>query len=226
MKKILIIGATSKVAQRLISEIKNNYDLVLASRTEERVSDTTTLPLNLSSVTSIESFIERCHKTRFSAVFVFSSTYKPDELSPGGFLSETFSDFSTNVIGPVLVLKNLVYEKGARVFLFGDAGLSNPKSNYSSYSMSKALLRQSLKSLAVELAPKNVSVLEFALGPTLPHEDTTERKKAYRDRNLLRVDDPVDGLIKLCIFIIQTPNVNMTGSTIRYDGGTYLKRHK
>jgi len=226
MKKILIIGASSKIAKRLIALLDGSYELTITSRltADSRGSSCTTTVLDLLDEVAVQNFITQHKETRYIGVLVFSATYESDSDSAPGYYAQMMRDLTINSLAPMTILRSISYDEGARVFLFSDAGLAHPKHRFTSYAASKALLEQQSRSLAVELAPSGASVITFALGPTYPQSTKAEEIIQYRKRCLITVDDPTKGLVELIRFILETPNINITGTTIQYDGGAYLKR--
>jgi hypothetical protein len=107
--------------------------------------------------------------------------------------------------------------------MFGDGGLGKPKKGFTSYSISKTILTDVGRILAAELGDQEVHVIIFKLGPTQPPDEHTD-KKAYYDRNLIHVEDPSQGLIRYCQFLLSETSLNMTATEIVYDGGAYIKR--
>ena len=226
MKKILVIGADSKIAKTLQQITDGTYSLVLSSRKPNMTPEKhSILHLDLSDATSVKTFTEQVADETFAAVFIFASTYRPDQESTTEYLEQAREDSVINALAPISILRSLRYEAKAKVFLFGDAGLDHPKEKHSGYSISKLLFEHLSKELAVELAPKDVSVIMFRLGPTVPSAQSESAHKEFHHRRLLGVEDPAKGLIKLCLFLLEEPNISITGTIIDYDGGAYLKRN-
>lgn len=225
MKRILVIGSTSKIAKRIKEELGHDYELVQTSRGKHTRNPSNTLDLDLSSRESINKFIESQKDTPYYGVFVLASSYNADSLDSSKYYEQALEDFSTNVLGPIAIVRALSYEQPAHVFLFGDSGTSHPKEGYTSYTTSKNLLSHHGRTIAVELAPKGVSVILFELGPTNPVSIDDKAVNQYYSRNLLKVADPTDGLVKLSRFLLENNNVSITGSAIQYDGGAYIKRN-
>ena len=224
MKNILIIGATSKIAQRLKDYMGKEYMYTLTSRHSLALDDgSETHTLDLSSSESLRHFIALHKNHAFDGVFVFAATYNKDPAGDTDFLEQFTKDIVINVVAPITLIRHLNYNEDARVFLFGDAGIHHPKPNDVSYTAAKHTLRHHLKNLAVELAKRKVSILEFALGPTIPNTTDTNLNN-YHTRGLFDTFDSADGLIRLLHFILETPSIRMTGTTIHYDGGAYLQR--
>jgi NAD(P)-dependent dehydrogenase (short-subunit alcohol dehydrogenase family) len=179
--------------------------------------------INLNSVSSILEFLDAIRDVVFDAVLYTASTYTVDASEEHAFAEQCTRDMQINTIGALLIGKRVLLRKGSTFIVFGDAGLLIPKPNYSSYLLSKAALDQTIKSLAIERT--DTSFLNIKLGPVLPPDDR-ENKASFYSRNLKRVDEPVEGLIELCMSLIRIDNLGMTGCSINYDGGAYLKQRK
>ncbi|MFZ3010084.1 MAG: SDR family oxidoreductase [Candidatus Microsaccharimonas sp.] len=224
MKKILIIGVTSKIAEKFIESVKDVYEIYGTYQSKDFIKKDTVhyLPLDLNDHSSVEELTVLLHAHSFFSVFLFSSTYSKDATSIDEYLLDAEKDLRINALSPIAILKQLHYEPSATVFLFADAGLQTPKKNFSAYSVSKHVLSALGTLLAVELA-NTARVVTFKLGPTMAPSNT-DHAEEYYDRTLHRVDEPVQGLIRYIQFLMNEKNLSMTGTEIVYDGGTYLKR--
>lgn len=223
-KKILIIGSSSKIAQALIGATGDKYEIYATSRTATEILNAvhTHYVLDLSDRQAISTFLTEVKDIVFDAVLFFAATYSPDPEGQESYLDQLQSDLQINALSSLQLSKGLSLKPGSTIILFGDAGLSTPKEGYTSYSITKAVVEQITKALAVDLSP-NTRVLCFRLGPTYARENHPDRKQYY-SKLLINVNDPVEGLVRSLCFYIDESNICMTGSFINYDGGAYLKR--
>jgi len=224
-RNILIIGCSSKIAKKYIEESYSIYNIYatynraladLPNGIKELYS------LNLNSKSSILEFLKNIKEISFSGVLFFASTYSIDSIDAAGLYEQILEDQQVNVFGPCLIARSLKYEKLGRVFFFSDAGRNNPRENYLSYNISKQSLENINKLLATELHDRAITIC-FAMGPVLAPEGTSNINKYY-NRNLISTGDITLGLARYINFIIDEPNLSMTGVTLYYDGGTYLRR--
>lgn len=220
---LLIIGATSKIAERFIDVQKDHYTLYATHRSElDKHADITYIPLDLLDVNQVKAVSAKLQGIAFVGVLVFASTYTEDKEGVTDYIEAVERDVKINALSPIALLRSLSYESGAKVIFFGDSGVSVPKRGYTGYSISKILLPSVAKLLAVELADR-AQVITFKLGPTLSPHDRANKPEYYA-RNLISVDEPVAGLIRYCEFLLHEKNLNITGTEIDYDGGAYIKR--
>lgn len=178
--------------------------------------------VDLKSKDSLRAFIEDVSGIVFDSVIFFSSTYTSDATDTDALLDQYYDDFQCNALSLAYICKNITLSSSSQVIVFGDSGISHPKRNFSSYSLSKLALENIVKILAVELAPYT-TVNAIRPGPTL-HINPSN---TYYDRYLLQKNtaEPVEGLIALLDFMFNNRQLNMTGSLIDYDGGVYLSRN-
>lgn len=222
-KRILIVGATSKIAQEFIRARPDSYEIY--GTNGRGVSDL--LPadhqfrLDLSDSEHIKRFLVEVADITFDAVLFFAATYAHDPDQEDDYFVAYQKDLQINAASTVTIAKRLSFTDRSKLFVFGDAGLTHPKKGFTAYSISKFAIADICRMLAVELAPRT-STFCFRLGPTLK-QDITPNDEYYR-RGLIQVDSPVDGLVHLIQFLIHEPNFNATGCVIDYDGGTYIKR--
>jgi len=222
-RRILIVGATSKIASHFVDAYPNTHELygTYNGSPQQAIPDNRQFQLDLGDNDQIRAFIKRVSAYSFDAVLFFAATYSPDPDNAEDYITAYQKDIQLNAISTVLVARGLQFADNSKVFLFGDAGLGHPKKGHTSYSISKFAVADITRLLAVELAPRTATFC-FKLGPTL--KATSKQSESYYDRNLLKVSDPVKGLVNLLHFLITEDSFNATGCIIDYDGGAYLKR--
>ncbi len=225
MKKILIVGASSKLARRFLLTKGDEYKLYgtynnIPPKTGKIMIQQ--YKLNLANVVSINTFTDTVASIVFDGLLFFASTYIADPQDKSDMTGRYQSDMFINSTSIAILAKNIHFQPGSKIIVLGDSGISLPKKGYTSYSLSKLALEDIIKLLAVDLAP-NVSTICIKLGPTLTAYRGTE-KELYYDRNLIKVKDPASGLINFINFLLNEPNFNSTGFIVNYDGGTYLRR--
>lgn len=222
---ILIVGCASKIAQLFLDEYTDKYTFYgTYSETlpKNSASYNHLYKLDLADIEAVGNFIASIDSIPFKAVLFFASTYSEDDTTPKSRLQQLLLDQRINAIAPATIAQHLQFYDGlGRVLFFGDSGIQHPKPGYSSYTFSKDLLDEVVAITAVELKDRAISI-GINLGPTFapPSSD----KERYYSRNLIQVAQVPLGLVRLLDFIIDEPNLNMTGTTIAYDGGAYLKR--
>lgn len=224
MPKLLLIGVTSKIAERFVEAVGDAYELfgTYHGSSVDYEQKCTYLPLDLGDSESVARFVSLVREHSFAGVLFFSSTYSKDSQNLEEYLSIADKDVRINALSPIAISRELQYDVGATVFFFGDAGLQVPKPHFTAYSVSKSLLQGLVKYLAVELQDR-ARVVTFLLGPTLAPKDS-DHKHDYYARTSYRVDEPADGLVRYIQFLLEESNLGMTGTEITYDGGAYVKR--
>lgn len=224
LEKLLIIGCSSKIAQEFIDSAKGSYEIygTYLNEPPSNVESDQSYKLDLSDSSQIIAFLEQIKKHAFSGVLFFASTYEADASDPREYQLRFHDDLQINSFSTLTIAKFVTYAPHAKVFLFGDSGIQQPKKRFTGYSLSKAVLGALVKIMAVELA-NEASVICFMLGPTKTAlEDTA--KKEYFARNVLQVSDAAAGLVDYILFFIKQKNLSVTGVQIPYDGGAYLAR--
>lgn len=228
-KNLLIIGTNSKLAKlftKTYAESFNFYGTYHDGPFKESDVYNQQYKLDLSKPDEVLDFIKTVQPLEFSGVLFFASTYSQDPTDSSDLLAQMLLDQQINAIAPSVMAKSLNYAPQGRIILFGDSGLNTPKRQAMSYSHSKLLLEQTCKLLAVELMDKATCVC-FLLGPTMAPEDISEdNKNAYYSRSLNPTKDIPLGLVHYINFILEDDDLNITGSSIYYDGGTYLRRQE
>lgn len=128
-----------------------------------------------------------------------------------------------------LLQKAASEEDPARIINIGSvAGLTTSKSNAFAYAPSKAALHQLTRSLARELAPKNILVNAIAPGffpsnMTGPYlADEVARKKVLQAIPLRRTGAQPD-IAGLALYLSSRAGAYLTGTVIALDGGNSLR---
>jgi short-subunit dehydrogenase len=226
---ILLIGACSKICERFINEYFNDYNLygtyhIKKPSQKDRLKKL--IQLDMHNVDNLTKFMHEIKEIEFKAVIFFASTYTKDQSDSKDYLSQLVSDININVISPTFIAKNLNIKKNelGRIIFLSDSGIKVPKAHYTSYINTKIIIESMIKNLAVEMEKKAI-VTSFRLGPTLCDVDV-KNKKQYYNKNLINVPDASKGLVEYIEFIINNKNLNITGNSIDYDGGAYIKRSK
>lgn len=224
---ILVIGCGSKIAQGLIARAKDSYEIygTYFNGKPDGVPESNLFKVDLANPAQLQQFIADIQDIPFKAILFFASTYKADSDSIEDYMHNFERDLRVNALHQILIAKHATYAEKAKVLLFGDAGLYQPKKGFTSYSVSKSLLQTLSRILAAELI-ETATVITFALGPTKPPKAWEQSEKAYFTRNPVQVADPAGGLVNYIMFLIEEENLSTTGIEIPYDGGAYLLRNK
>lgn len=221
-KRILVVGATSKIAEQFIRSCPKSYEVYGTNGTVSTnlIPDSRLFRVDLVDPEQINTFTHKVADITFDAVLFFAASYSHDPDNDNYFAAYQ-KDLQLNAASIVSIAKGLKFAEQSKLFVFGDAGLRHPKKGFTAYSISKFAVADVARMLAVELAPRT-STFCLKLGPTL--KENVSSDNAYYRRGLLEIDRPVDGLIHLIQFLIEEPDFNATGCVIDYDGGAYLKR--
>lgn len=221
-KRILVIGATSKIAEQFIRSCPKSYEVygTNGSTSTDLVPNHRLFRVDLVDQEQINTFIHKVANITFDAVLFFAASYSHDPDN-GDYFAAYQKDLQLNAASIISIAKGLKFAEQSKLFVFGDAGLRHPKKGFTAYSMSKFAVVDVARMLAVELAPRTATFC-LRLGPTLKGD--TLPNDTYYLRGLLEIDRPVDGLVHLIQFLIAEPDFNATGCIIDYDGGAYLKR--
>lgn len=222
-KRILIIGGNSKIAQAFIKKYYLKYQMDVTVHENRDISPFlskgNSYQLDLANDASVKDFTNQMGGHKYDGLLFFAGVYN-NELSWDK--TRFISILRINFISYLDLIFNLKLRTNSKIIFFTDEGLVQPKKNYFYYSFSKALLKDCIRLLAVELAQTS-SVIGIGLGPTktIAHD---VNKTQYYSRSLISVKNPRMGLINLIDFVLSENNFYSTGKIIPFDGGTYIKR--
>jgi len=115
-------------------------------------------------------------------------------------------------------------EKGKIIFLSSQLAFKGTDHG-ADYATSKAGMLGFMRSLALELAPKNITVNAVAPGTIdtdiIAHYTTKQREKRSKEIPLQRLGQPED-VAKTCLFLASDLSSYITGETIHVNGGLYI----
>jgi NAD(P)-dependent dehydrogenase (short-subunit alcohol dehydrogenase family) len=148
-------------------------------------------------------------------------------FSDGGWDSLTADSMAQhlaiNVTAPVLLARSLASAGGGAVVNIIDQRVINPVPDQTAYTISKQALWQSVRTLAVAMAP-HVRVNAVAPGLTLPTDDYApgqmERLAGAMPLGALPLPEEIADAVRYLVFAD-----SVTGQTIFVDGGANLRSY-
>ena len=213
--KILLVGASSDIANELFVKHRNEYNFIRLSSNSE-FSDTENFDIQNPNTYIDEENID--------GIVYFPGTIV---LKPFKQLSlDTFeNDYNINVLGLIKILKfyqSKLSDTASLVFISTvAANIGMPF--HSSISMCKASLEGLAKSLAAEWAPKvrvncvAPSLVETKLAKRFFRND--KQKEMMSERHPLKTTGQVEDISSAIEFLLSTKSKWVTGQVIGVDGG-------
>jgi len=208
MKKILLVGSSSDIANYLLKN--NNFEFVCLSSQESDfdILDNTTFP-KIDNLDGIVYFPGTVNLRPFS-----------------NLRSKDFQrDYEINVLGLVNILKHyqLSLNKNASIVTISSIAAGFGMPFHSSISMCKASVEALIRSLAAEWAPK---IRLNCIAPSLVETKMTERltnsdmkKESIANKHPLKTIGEVSDISNMISFLLSEKSKWITGQTIRIDGG-------
>ena len=208
MKKILLVGSSSDIANYLLKN--NNFEFVCLSSKESNfdILDNTTFP-KIDNLDGIVYFPGTVNLRPFS-----------------NLRSKDFQkDYEINVLGLVNILKHyqLSLNKNASIVTISSIAAGFGMPFHSSISMCKASVEALIRSLAAEWAPK---IRLNCIAPSLVETKMTERltnsdmkKESIANKHPLKTIGEVSDVSNMISFLLSDKSKWITGQTIRIDGG-------
>ena len=208
MKKILLVGSSSDIANYLLKN--NNFEFVCLSSQESdfNILDNSTFP-------KIENL---------DGIVYFPGTVNLRPFS--NLRSKDFQkDYEINVLGLVNILKHyqLSLNKNASIVTISSIAADFGMPFHSSISMCKASVEALIRSLAAEWAPK---IRLNCIAPSLVETKMTERltnsdmkKESIANKHPLKTIGEVSDISNMISFLLSEKSKWITGQTIRIDGG-------
>lgn len=226
-KAILVVGGTSGIGQAVVNDLlAQNAQVIVAARREPEgdVADRVTY-ISLD-VTDPGDALSALPDTLHGLVYCPGSinlkpftALKPDDFS---------ADFELNVLGAVRVikaaLKPLRAAKGASVVLYSTVAVQLGLNYHTSVATAKGALEGLGRSLAAELASKQVRVNLIA--PSLTDTPlakgllgTDEKKEASKQRHPIGRYGEAEDISRATVFLLSDDSSWITGQVLHVDGG-------
>ena len=226
-KNVLVVGGTSGIGASIVQDLlAQDAHVIMASRQAPEASIAEQVTHIALDVTEIGDELKALPDTLHGLVYTPGTiTLKPfTALKPDQFLT----DFRINVLGAVQViqqaLKPLRAAKGASVVLFSTVAVQLGLNYHTSVAAAKGALEGLGRSLAAELASKQIRVNLVA--PSLTDTplaqnllSTDEKQEASRQRHPIgRYGQPED-IARAAVFLLSEQSSWVTGQVLHVDGG-------
>ncbi len=226
-KTILVVGGTSGIGKAVVSDLlAKNTRVIVAARRKPDDSVASQVEYISLDVTDPGDALSALPDTLHGLVYAPGSiNLKPfTALKPEDFLA----DFELNVLGAVRVikaaLKPLRAAKGASVVLYSTVAVQLGLNYHTSVATAKGALEGLGRSLAAELASKQVRVNLIA--PSLTNTPlaenllaTDEKKEASRKRHPLGRYGEAEDIARATVFLLSEDSSWITGQVLHVDGG-------
>ncbi|MFO1219071.1 MAG: SDR family oxidoreductase [Burkholderiaceae bacterium] len=238
--RVLITGAARRIGRAIALELAAaGHDLVLHARTSAAEAQALAGELRALGATADVALGDLADPSACTAVFAQATAEGRaldalvNNASHFGYDALDSFDVATldahmhvNAAAPLLLTRALhahLQQRGARgcVVNILDQKLANPNPDYLSYTLSKAALAATTRSLALALAPA-LRACAVSPGVTLPSGTMSEAEfaQAQRMTPLQRSSSPQD-VARAVRFLLESPAI--TGVELLVDGGQHLQ---
>jgi NAD(P)-dependent dehydrogenase (short-subunit alcohol dehydrogenase family) len=240
-KKILVTGASSGLGKSVaINTSLQGAQVFISARSEERLKETLdnlkesqnkhqAITCDLSSKEDLDALVDSLGP--LDGIVLNAGAVK---LAPIAFINDTTVDdlFEINVQSSIRLVQRLLrkkkLKKGASIVFISSIATQKATIGNAVYNATKGAVNAFVKSLALELASKNIRANAILPGfvPTgiLDNSQMSEEELKAHLKNypLGRYGKPED-VAYLAIFLLSNQSSWMTGSLINLDGGFSLK---
>jgi 3-oxoacyl-[acyl-carrier protein] reductase len=221
MRKALITGGSRGIGYAAVELFRaKGYEVCAPVRQE----------LDLSSVDSVERFVEKYRQTRFD-VLVNNAGINEINLMEDIQESELRDTFLINLESPIRLLRGFIPAMKAngygRIVNIGSIWSVVSKPGRSLYSATKNAMHGITNTLALELASYNILVNTLCPGFTrteLTKKNNSPEQIAQieKDIPLQRMAEPIE-IARMIYFLASEENTYITGQRICIDGGFTVK---
>lgn len=226
-KTILVVGGTSGIGKAVVQDLlEQNARVIVAARHKPEAEVADRVAYISLDVTEPGDSLSALPDTLHGLVYTPGSiNLKPfTALKPDDFLA----DFSINVLGAIRVikaaLKPLRAAQGASVVLFSTVAVQLGLNYHTSVAAAKGALEGLGRSLAAELASKQVRVNLIA--PSLTNTPlaenllaTDDKKAASRQRHPMGRYGEAQDIARATVFLLSGDSSWVTGQVLHVDGG-------
>ncbi|QUW23489.1 enoyl-[acyl-carrier-protein] reductase FabL [Sporosarcina sp. Marseille-Q4063] len=239
-KVAMVTGSSRGLGKALAIELaKNGYDIVVnyarsKSAAEETVKEIEALGrkaimlrANVGDVKKLRAMFEQV-KEEFGRLDVFVSNAASGVLRPIMELEESHWDWTMNINAKAMLFgaqeAAKLMDNGGKIIGVSSLGSIRYLENYTTIGVSKAAIESLTRYLAVEFAPKGISVNSVSGGAL----DTDALKHFPNREELLddaRKNTPagrmveIEDMVKTAMFLISDDSNMICGQTIIVDGG-------
>lgn len=237
-KKILVTGASSGIGKSIAIECsKMGASVIITGRNTERLQQTMSecqgednlmIPFDLSKLDELQDFISQLPTLdgvvqnagiNTKTLVKFLSKQKIDDI------------YHTNVYAPILIMQQLIKKKkinsnGSVVFISSISSSFAAITN-SVYASSKGAINSFMRSLALELAPRNIRANVIRPGmietPILnAYAMSEELDEFLSSAPLGHPGEPLD-IAYGAVYLLSDASKFVTGSILTIDGGMTLR---
>ena len=223
MKNILLIGGSTGIGYELSQKLKEDNNVFIATRNQEKFSDT--------NIKTNELNLDQEFETDWLPDHIDGFVYLPGTINLRPFKglkpSLFLEDFNINVIGCIKILQKVLPKiqkaKNPSIVMFSTVAVKIGMPFHSSVSSSKGAIEGLTRSLAAEFAPKirvnsiAPSILETPMSEKFLNSET-KLDNAKNRHPLKEIGSPKD-ISEIVKFLLEDNSKWMTGQIIPIDGG-------
>ena len=222
-KTILLIGGSYGIGSSISSKLENDYNVIIASRTNENISKNTT-HFTFDVLKDDIASLDLPEKIDGLVYCPGSINLKPFKmLSPDVFKEDMEINFNSLVRVVHGLLPRLKYSEQASLVFFSTVAVKVGMPFHTSVAAAKGAIEGFAKALAAEYAPNfrvNViapSLTDSPLASKLLNSDAKKEKMA--ERHPLKKVGTTDDIAAMAAFLLSEDSKWITGQVFGVDGG-------
>ena len=221
-KNILLIGGSHGIGFSMASQLHQNHNIFVASRTDEGLENlnVTHLPFDvLTDDLDISLLPEELHGFAYCPGSINLKPFKMMSL-------DTFQDdMQLNFFSLVKVVKTIIPKmtEGASMVFFSTVAVGTGMPFHTSVAAAKGAVEGFAKSMAAEYAPRirvNVvapSLVDTSLAKRLLSND--RKREMMNERHPLKRVGEAEDIANIAVFLLSDNSTWMTGQIVGVDGG-------
>ena len=235
MKKALITGATGGIGLEICKFLGNDHEIYILGRNEEKLKNLSNkfsfikeyFVCDISEIKSLEDFFEKISiKNLQIDVLVNNAGVTDDSLFLRMDLKKWNKVINTNLNSNFMISnffsKQMIKKKWGRIVNITSVVGHTGNAGQSNYTASKAGVIGMTKSIAIELAKRNITVNSISPGfidTEMTASLSDEQKDFIKNKiPLARIGKPED--VAYCVKFLVSDQANyITGQTIHVNGG-------
>lgn len=216
MSTLLITGGSGEIGAAIVEKFsQEKFDVIAPTRTE----------LNLDNNSSIDNFLQKL--TQNIDVFIHCAGFNSPQLFVNSTLPDVEKTMQINALSFYKIAHDLIKNNKLKAngFILGVSSIYGflSRAGRFSYTASKHCLNGMMKTLAIELGPKNIKVNTVAPGfvdTRMTRQNNNEQAiERFRQKIPLgRLATPID-IAEVAYFLCSPANRFITGQDIVVDGG-------
>lgn len=221
MQNLIVIGGSSGISQKVVEDLKDEFNIVTLSRSDNAVEGVTHHKCDiLADDLPVDELPDEIHGVVYAPGSINLKPFR-------GLKEDDFrNDFEISALGAAKAIQQLykpIKKGGASIVFYSTVAVQQGMSFHASVAMSKGAVEGLTRSLAAELAPKvRVNCVAPSLTDTPMAENllaNENKQESAANRHPLKRYGNVNDIAAATKYLLSEDSSWVTGQILHVDGG-------